>query len=67
MNQAVRDKLNAILQFLKDQLKETSTLRGLALLCGSFALFAGYPPDTVLMMTTLAAGILAILLPDKLR
>lgn len=67
MKQAVRDKLNAILAFLREQLKETSTLRGLALLAGSAALFKGYDPTVVLTMTTFAAGILAILLPDKLR
>lgn len=67
MKQAVRDKLNAILAFLREQLKETSTLRGLALLAGSVALFKGYDPTVVLTMTTFAAGILAILLPDKLR
>ncbi len=67
MTQALKDKLNAILEFLRAQLKETSTLRGLALLAGSFGLLKGYDPTTVLMLTTFAAGILAILLPDKLK
>lgn len=67
MNEAVKAKLNAVLGFIKFQLKETSTLRGLALLAGSFALFAGYPPDTVLMLVTFSAGLLAILLPDRLQ
>jgi hypothetical protein len=67
MKQAAKDKLNAILAFVRSQLRETSTLRGLALLAGSWALFAGYPPDTVLMLTTFAAGVLAISLPDKLK
>lgn len=67
MKQAVRDKLNAIFEFIRAQLKETSTLRGLALLAGSFGLLKGYDPTTVLTLTTFAAGILAILLPDKLK
>ncbi len=67
MKEAVKTKLNAILAFMREQLKETSTLRGLALLAGSFALLKGYPPDTVLMLVTFAAGVLAILLPDKLK
>jgi hypothetical protein len=67
VKEAVKAKLNAILAFAREQLKETSTLRGLALLAGSVALFKGYPPDAVLMFVTFAAGILAILLPDKLK
>lgn len=67
MKQALRDKLNAILTFFREQLKETSTLRGLALLAGSFGLLKGYDPTVVLTLTTFAAGILAILLPDKLK
>jgi hypothetical protein len=66
VKQALRDKLNAILAFTRAQLKETSTLRGLALLIGSAALFKGYDPTVVLTLTTFAAGLLAILLPDKL-
>ena len=67
MKQALRDRLNAILEFVRLQLKETSTLRGVALLVGSAALFKGYDPTVVLTLTTFAAGVLAILLPDKLR
>lgn len=67
MKQAAKERLNAILEFIRLQLKETSTLRGIALLLGSFALFKGYDPTVVLTLTTFAAGILAILLPDKLR
>jgi hypothetical protein len=67
VKQAFRDKLNAILDFFRLQLKETSTLRGIALLMGSFGLLKGYDPTVVLTLTTFAAGILAILLPDKLK
>jgi hypothetical protein len=66
MRQAVKDKLNALLDFAKSQLKETSTLRSIAMLCGSFALFQGYDPTIVLTFVTFAAGILGLLLPDKL-
>ena len=67
MKEAIKTRLNAILDFIRSQLKETSTLRGLALLLGSLAIFAGYPPDTVFMLVTFAAGILAIMLPDNLK
>jgi hypothetical protein len=67
MKQAVKDRLNAVLVFIRAQLQETSTLRGLALLLGSFALFAGYDPTVVLTLTTFAAGLLAVMLPDKLK
>lgn len=66
MKEAVKARFNAILAFLKEQLRQTSTLRGIALLAGSFALFAGFPPDTVLMLVTFAAGLLAVALPDRL-
>jgi hypothetical protein len=67
VRQAVKDKLSALLAFGKSQLKDTSTLRGIAMLCGSFALFKGYDPTVVLTLVTFAAGLLAVLLPDKLR
>lgn len=67
MKQAVRDKLNAILAFFREQLKDSSTLRGIAMLCGSVALFKGYDPTVVLTLVTFAAGLLGVLLPDKLR
>lgn len=67
MKEQVKARLNALLAFAKAQLKETSTLRGLALLLGSFALFAGFPAEAVMMLVTFAAGVLAIALPDKLQ
>ena len=67
MKQAVKDRINAILNFAREQLKETSTLRGLALLAGSLGLLKGYDPTVVLTLTTFAAGVLAILLPDRLK
>lgn len=67
MKDAVKERLNAALAFLKAQLKEASTLRGLALLLGSFALFSGYPAESVMMIVTFAAGLLAVALPDKLK
>jgi len=63
----VKSKLQELLDFVRQQLRETSTLRGIALLLGSLALFKGYPADTVMMLVTFAAGILAIALPDQLK
>lgn len=67
MKEAVKIRLNAILDFIRTQLRETSTLRGIALLLGSLAMFAGYPVETVMLFVTFAAGILGIMLPDKLK
>lgn len=67
MKQAVKDKLNAILAFIRSQLQETSTLRGIAMLLGTFALLKGYDPTVVLTLVTFAAGLLGVLLPDKLK
>lgn len=67
MKQAVRDKLNALLAFLHDQMKDASTLRGVAMLCGTFALFKGYDPAVVMMFVTFIVGILGVLLPDRLK
>lgn len=67
MNEVLRDKLNQVLAFFKDQLRETSTLRGIVLLLGSAGLLAGYPAEAVMTVVTFAAGVLAILLPDKIK
>ena len=67
MKESLRVRLNAILEFTRAQLRETSTLRGISLLLGSLAIFKGYPIDVVMMLVTFAAGVLAISLPDRLE
>ena len=61
MKQAIKDKVNALLAFFREQLKDASTLRGIAMLLGSLALFTGRDPTVVLTLVTFAAGLLGVL------
>ena len=67
MNQAIKDRLNALLTYLRVQLAEASTIRGLVMLAGAAGLLRGYSPEVVLPLAMFAAGILGVMLPDKLK
>ena len=66
MNQVWRDKLNRLLDLLKNQLTETSTIRGVAVLItmgGGWA--ANLPIDSVVAVAVVIGAVLKILLPDR--
>ena len=66
MNLKIKERLNALLAFLKQQLTETSTIRGFVMLAGAAGLLGGMSAEVVLPVVMFATGIAAVLLPDKL-
>lgn len=68
MKESIRNRLNALLELLKVQLTEASTLRGvLVLLTMGTGWAAKIPVDTVVPVAVVLGAVLKILLPDKLK
>ena len=67
MKQATRDKINALLAYLREQLNEASTIRGLISFLGVAGLLKGYSVETVFPLVLFASGVVRIFVPDKLR
>lgn len=66
MNQVWRDKLNRLLDLLKSQLTEASTIRGLAVLVTmGFGVTRDLPLDSVVAVAVAIGAVLKILLPDR--
>lgn len=66
MNQVWRDKLNRLLDLLKSQLTEASTIRGLAVLITmGFGWARDLPLDSVVAVAVAIGAVLKILLPDR--
>jgi len=67
MNQVWKDKLNRLLALFKEQLTETSTLRGILVL---LALGSGWaakiPTDAALSIAVVLGAVMKITLPDKI-
>jgi hypothetical protein len=66
MNAKIKARLEALFAYLGVQLREASTIRGFVMLAGAAGLLGGLSPDVVLPAAMFAAGILGVLLPDKL-
>lgn len=68
MNEAIKTRLNAILDLLKSQLTEASTVRGvLVLLTMGTGWAAKIPVDTVVPIAVVVGAVLKIILPDKIK
>jgi hypothetical protein len=67
MNAVWKEKLNRLLALLKEQLTETSTLRGvLVLLALGSGWAARIPTDAALAIAVVLGAVLKIVLPDKI-